>query len=255
MFNPILKNESEHSIFGAPGRYFGATMRHDEAPGCFCKQRWISERRPFTKYHKLGYLQVTVRFDDDCRNGHNSFAITADASHPGARDFDACGCLHDDIADAFPELAPLIKWHLSATDGPMHYLANTIYHASDRDCHGLKNGESRQLKNGKTGLPSWELVAVDADGDTIPTYKLPRYQDSAEAPTSEYRLEWRPWCRIGEGKARDLDAARACAVWPEATDAELLAPGLKERLDARLPGLLAEFRQTVESIGFMWERA
>ena len=55
-----------------------------------------------------------------------------------------------------------------------------------------------------------------------------------------------------EGKVRDLDAARATAIWPEATDEDLTTDGLKERLEARLPALLAEFRAAVEGLGFKW---
>jgi hypothetical protein len=41
---------------------------------------------------------------------------------------DSGGCIHDQIATHFPELAPLIKWHLfSVGKGPMHYIANAIY--------------------------------------------------------------------------------------------------------------------------------
>ena len=42
------------------------------------------------------------------------------------------------------------------------------------------------------------------------------------------------------------------AIWPEATDEELTAPDLKERLEARLPALLEEFQAAVESLGFTW---
>ena len=41
-------------------------------------------------------------------------------------------------------------------------------------------------------------------------------------------------------------------VWPDATDEDLTAPGLRERLDARLPGLLTEFRAAMEELGFVW---
>lgn len=34
--------------------------------------------------------------------------------------------------------------------GALHYVENTCYHASDRDCHGLRKGEKRQIKNGQT---------------------------------------------------------------------------------------------------------
>lgn len=151
-------------------------------------------------------LIATVRHDDECRNGHNTFAITADlyekhvqrgeptTKHIGSGKtlwVNAGGCLHEEIARRIPELAPFIKWHLCSTDGPMHYLANTIYLAGDRDAWGKP------------------------------------------------------------GKARELDAARRAAIWPEATDEELSAPReiLKAKLEARLPVLLAEFRAAVESLG------
>lgn len=38
------------------------------------------------------------------------------------------GSAHDEVARVFPELAPLIKWHLVGDDGtPMHYVANALY--------------------------------------------------------------------------------------------------------------------------------
>lgn len=52
--------------------------------------------------------------------------------------------------------------------------------------------------------------------------------------------------------AGKLDAARRSAVWPEATDEELTAPGLADRLQARLPGLLEAMRKDIEAVGFVW---
>lgn len=130
-------------------------------------------------------ITATVRYDDECGNGHNRFAITAEIVTPASKrrnDVEACGCLHDEIARVFPELAPFIKWHLCSSDGPIHYVANTVYHA--------QNGQ--------------------------------------------------------------LDYARSSAVWPEATDEELTAPDLAERLQERLPALLESFQEAVESLGFTY---
>ncbi len=49
-----------------------------------------------------------------------------------------------------------------------------------------------------------------------------------------------------------LDHARSSAVWPEATDEELLAPGLRTRLLARLPQLMLDFQAAVKSLGFIY---
>ena len=70
-------------------------------------------------------ITATVRYDDRCRNGHNTFSITADIRRNG-REY-AGGCCHDEVAERFPELAPFIKWHLVSSDGPLHYVANTLY--------------------------------------------------------------------------------------------------------------------------------
>jgi hypothetical protein len=194
-------------------------------------------------------MHVTVRFDDECKNGHMSFSITAEVYTNESlrrRDCAACGCMHEEIERVFPELAPLIKWHLTSTDGPLHYIANTVYHAGNRDCNGLTAGEVRQLRNGKTGLPCWVLTTTPAD--------LPRYVDSETCPTGQAVTKYEPWTRIGEGKERDLTAARNSAVWPDATDAQLTLPPaeLTALLTARLPQLIADFKQAMLDAGFLW---
>lgn len=83
------------------------------------------------EYGRHAALVVSVRYDDSCGNGHNSFAITGEIYTPRAnrsRNIIACGCLHDDIIRLFPELKPYVKWHLTSTDGPLHYIANTVFH-------------------------------------------------------------------------------------------------------------------------------
>lgn len=77
-------------------------------------------------------LVAIVQWDDECGNGHNTFSITG-AIYRGsgaralAREPIACGCIHEEIARAVPELAPLIQYHLVSSDGPLHYIANTMY--------------------------------------------------------------------------------------------------------------------------------
>jgi hypothetical protein len=97
--------------------------------------------KPIAGWGKNAHIKAEVRYDDECGNGHNTFAITADIYIPGRRDIEAGGCLHDEIAQHFPDLAPYIKWHLCSSDGPMHYIQNTIFLASDRDCWGRLKGE------------------------------------------------------------------------------------------------------------------
>lgn len=111
--------------------------------------------KTFTKHLPDMVIVAECRHDDDCGDGHNTFAITASVYEPHPQRgeptirhtdgrvmwLNACGCQHDLIAEHFPELRHLIKWHLCSTDGPMHYLGNALYLAGDRDCHGHRKGE------------------------------------------------------------------------------------------------------------------
>jgi hypothetical protein len=59
------------------------------------------------------YFSITGETESSARNGRW-------VEHSG-------GCSHEQIAKHFPELEPLIKWHLTSTEGPMHYEANALY--------------------------------------------------------------------------------------------------------------------------------
>lgn len=197
-------------------------------------------------------LVVSIRHDDSCGNGHNTFAITAtlyEKLHSSLWTDVAGGQLIDEVKKFFPELEPYLKWHLCSTDGPMHYLADTLYHTEDKDCWGLRKGEKRQLKNGKTGVPAWKLTYVNKAGEEVSRLDIVEYPDSETQPPCEYTLEYRPWYRVGEGKESDLEAARSTAIWPEATLEQLQN---KEALVARLPKLMEEFQAAVESLGLVY---
>ena len=100
--------------------------------------------RTYTKKGTTFRIMAKIRHDDSCGNGHNTFSITGDIDRKAGNGrwmVEAGGCIHEDIAIHFPELAPFIKWHLVSTDGPMGYLANTLYHAGDADHWGRKKGQ------------------------------------------------------------------------------------------------------------------
>lgn len=222
-------------------------------------------RAEYMENGKPVVIIAQVRHDDQCGNGHNTFSITGTIyttdRQPGeetttAKDgrtlWSNCGgCIHDEIAKHFPQLAPFIKWHLTSTDEPMHFVANTVYLAGDRDCHGLRKGEFRQhtsrgkiQNDGVEGVPNWVLELPERGARDVYAHEKP-------APVV---LEWKAYGRTGEGKERELDAARRTAIWPDATDEQLMQEPeqLKAALIARLPALMAEFRTAVESLGFVY---
>ena len=304
---PIIRDEFATKILGVPARMFAATVGGaGYRPGTFTSQKASASRSHPDDPENLT-VRVELRFDDSCRNGHNSFAITGEVIDKRKRrdgGVVSCGCIHDDIAKAFPELAILIPWHLTSADGPLHYIANTVYHASNRDYRGKLAGEpwawdeaiqfgANPIKH-KVKAKFWEFLKDAAphpgrgrfDFEVIEISE--RKKDSIGGKEEYYRkwtfggygvawydcpfnteeqafdfLKALQTCDpqfvetptlFSEGKARDLDAARAAAVWPEATDAELMQEpeALKAALMARHADLVARFRAAMESVGFLW---
>ena len=84
-------------------------------------------------------IQAKIRFDDQCRNGHQTFTVTGDiysrhtcrkpcVTYDGQLYGESGGgCVHQEIKEAFPELAPFVKWHHTSTDEPLHYVANGVF--------------------------------------------------------------------------------------------------------------------------------
>lgn len=125
--------------------------------------------------HRIDYLDeegnpetliVTIRHDDQCGNGHNTFSITTECYGPHYRHGEptiihktptpngwietvlwmcSCGCNHEVVAKRFPNLAPYIKWHLCSPDGPLHYITNSLYWAGKNDPPNLKHFQSTAI--------------------------------------------------------------------------------------------------------------
>lgn len=194
------------------------------------------QKLKFRKELPNGYIEATVRHDDQCGNGHNSFGITGEIyeriRNTGRYHLDVCGCIHEEIKKHFPELTPLLKWHLSSTDGPMHYIANTVYHATAISKHQDKF--HTYLTDPELGIRKQHLGIHT--GDEV---KAIRARYGNDCVTTE---EW----FNGMAKGEDLAAARRSAVWPDATIENLKD---KEQLTARLPALMSEFQSDVESLG------
>lgn len=203
--------EKQHTIHGVPGRYWIIKNPGIRAAHCHDAQKWISEARPISGYGKGAMLRVEIRHDDSCGNGHNSFAITAEVFKPEARDIEAGGCLHDEIARVFPELAGLVKWHLCSTDEPMHYLANTLYWLGFQGfCDGKENSP-----------PNLTYARSTAKWADLPdTFICPEILRDAKPGELFYSIKQEA---INE----------VCAA-----------------LRARLADLLAEFQRNIEAAGF-----
>lgn len=205
-----------------------------------------------------------IRYDDECGNGHNTFAITCDIRNSRGK-WVAGGCCHEEFAQAYPEFAHLIKWHLCSSDGPIHYIANTLYHASNSKDTRYKVGEpnrwAKVLKFNRSCIThkfskdflnflennnnlQFEVVEVQHEPTTGFQYS-PKYTFKGfncrwcECPfdTQEKAIEFskelssKKWkiltIVVGyqEAKERDFKSARISAIWEDATDEELSLPG------------------------------
>lgn len=85
-------------------------------------------------------MDIDIRLNDECGNGHEDFAITATYWEPGKPHTDKYmiggGCCHEEIAKRRPDLIPFIRLHLSDFNGvPMYAAENGFYH--------LQNGFNR----------------------------------------------------------------------------------------------------------------
>lgn len=79
------------------------------------------------------YITVKIRLNDECKNGHQDFAITADIYQAGKpktdRNLISVGCCHEEIIKYFPEFKIFVDLHLCDYKGiPMHAAANMHYH-------------------------------------------------------------------------------------------------------------------------------
>jgi hypothetical protein len=205
---------------------------------------------------RLYQLRIQASWGDQCQNGSNTFHCRVQVVVVGTDRESEWASTEDTpqyIMDAVPpELLDLKRWNGCHPFGPWYYIKNTVHLAGDRDHWGLLKGERKQmLVRGNPDQPMWSLVIVDEKGEEVPLHSV-KTLASGPKPDDVLELAWVPCWQVGEGKERQLDAARRCAVWGDATDEQLCSPDLATALKARLPGLLIEFRRMIEGLGFQW---
>lgn len=267
------------------------------------KKDTYAQRTWTVQYNKHGttYRFVATAKIHSLGNQDPYFSLTGLGKGLGANSGDEFGgCCHDDIVTAFPFLEKYIKWHLFAwPSGPMHYIADTLWHAGNKDYCGRTAGEPSRYEyevmfgDSPIGVrvprKFWEwlkelgngddyrdrtLVVVEHGGPFSPRYTVSGYYvEWYECPFRDaYQAEQfiaavnscdmlfdRVPVAFSEGKERDLQAARRCAIWPEATDEQLCLPGneLKQLLADRLPALLDKFQADMTELfgdQLVWEK-
>lgn len=107
----------KHTLLGVEGHI----SRKAGPAGLWTEQVFLATRE---FKGKGGLFSLCIRYDrGHFTNKQNSFAIIRDFSG-------VSGPLSDEeCAEFWPELRHLVKWHCSSEGEPLHYLANSLYHA------------------------------------------------------------------------------------------------------------------------------
>ncbi len=101
-----------------------------------------STSKHITYYGKPSTIYVNIRLNDECKNGHQDFAITGDiytnqTGNKSDRYFACGGCIHEEIQKYFPKFKMFIDLHLCDYNGtPMYAVENGFYHLTEgfNDC-------------------------------------------------------------------------------------------------------------------------
>lgn len=96
------------------------------------------------------HIFVSIRLNDECKNGHQDFSITGDIYEAGKPKIDRYhltgGCIHEEIEKYFPEFKRFIALHLCDYLGiPMHAGANGHYHLTN-GFNSIKDVNSPEFK-------------------------------------------------------------------------------------------------------------
>ena len=118
--------------------------------------------------HKISITEkanciISIRLNDECNNGHEDFAITADfwkLERPKTdKNWIMGGCCHEEILKFRPDLKIFVDLHLNDFRGyPMYYIEDGFYH--------LKNmSKDKFLEYAKVDEAGYELLKKASDKD------------------------------------------------------------------------------------------
>lgn len=217
--------------------------------------------RKTTWRRRIGNDYITAEYGfSDLNQGRGPFGVTA--SMWNVRDTrsegHSFGCLHDQVARAFPELRPLIPWHGMMTDGPMHYGANAAY------WYEFILGISEWDKPGHDPMSAFKSTvvfgALPDDEETLAAAMAEPFDRFPEANTLAQRRHDAELARLDverceaavkEAKRREDDCLRAVAT-VEAEYRKKRSEPIRAWCERRKPALMAKFVETMKAFK-LWE--
>jgi hypothetical protein len=151
-----------------------------------------------------GGLSPAFSVTADCYEPHGTHS--GKSRHARGREPDSCGCVHDAVLSAFPELAPLVALHLadSETGEPMHAEANGLYfYRAARGLGGWRDDYSRAEREGLTAAEyARRLACSTLRVESIPLDEVApdELADAFRAFVDEQRARWRSEAQAGRAQ-------------------------------------------------------
>lgn len=178
-------------------------------------------------------IYIKIRLNDECKNGHQDFAITADIYQKGKpktdRYFISGGCCHDEIIAARPDLSMFVNLHLCDYQGiPTYAVENGFYHL--RQGFNTTKPEQPAFKAKFCGY--YRISAEQFDSLNESANQL------------QYALKLRDLGILEQWK---IEANKAIATLEEWTGKEFVVDSVKTQYHAPTPEELEEEKQKQES--------
>lgn len=178
-------------------------------------------------------MRIRIRLNDECKNGHQDFAITADVWQRGKPRTDRYwimgGCCHDEILAVRPDLKLFVDLHLCDYTGvPMYAIENGFYH--------LREG----FNESKPGQPDFKSKFCDYYRITPDQFDI--------LNTSQNQLQYGIKLQsLGILKQWKAQANKAIAQLEEWTEKKFLVDSVKTQFNAPTAEQLAEEKTRVEN--------
>lgn len=171
-------------------------------------------------------MLIKISLNDECKNGHQDFSITADIWQKEKPKIDRYwimgGCCHDEILATNPHLKIFVDLHLCDYKGiPMYAIENGLYHLKE----GFNNTKP-ESENFKTEFCEYYRVTPDQF-------------DSLK--TSENKVQYATkLIALGVLKQWETQANEAISILEEMTGTKFLVDSKKTQFNAPTPDQIKE---------------
>ena len=155
----------------------------------------------YTEGRKRYTIKVEYGFNlPFARRSNQAPRFTVTAELTSGREWSG-GCLHDEVRTRFPHLTPFIRWHLSSTSEPMHYVANGVYWYLM--AHGRGRWENTSNHDPIKAVKSTILYGtapgderVDLSLDPVETFGLVPVEGEDTVTDAQVEAAFRAWLAV-----------------------------------------------------------